>query len=393
MSKKLNFVAASKKLNRITATFVALTLAFLVVFLILTIVPNYDAATLFNSFFVNPFKNSQRIQEIVLTFSAFLIGSLAVLICYRIGFINLNVAGQMAATVLVIYIVGRNLNGLEGETKNYNWLPLIVFIGLTISVSMSLFIACIRIYYGVNEVLSGIFLNAIVSHIFRAVVKYSNWTNDTSLSTNLGLEKSIGLNYIFLEVLSISFFVAIAIFFFVAFVLRRTQFGFKLKVIGEFRAATKYAGINSVRVILCTFAMAGLLAGIAGIFYYYRDPQNTNLYAEESLPANGFDTLTIVWLAQTSIFILPITTLFIVWLRTQQSVIPVSAVDAEIVNLLVGLSLLFISFVNQYYVDPILQKKIQRLTDWLRSIKKNKPQSKIKGPPKIMNHKISPRLV
>src|SRR5439155_11684233 len=48
-------------------------------------------------------------------------------------------------------------------------------------------------------------------------------------------------------------------------VLRRTWWGYEIRVIGENERAARYAGINIVRNILLVMALSGALAGIAGM--------------------------------------------------------------------------------------------------------------------------------
>jgi simple sugar transport system permease protein len=50
----------------------------------------------------------------------------------------------------------------------------------------------------------------------------------------------------------------------ISFVLRRTQFGFELRVLGDSPAAALWAGINVPRRIILALAISGALAGIAG---------------------------------------------------------------------------------------------------------------------------------
>jgi simple sugar transport system permease protein len=49
-----------------------------------------------------------------------------------------------------------------------------------------------------------------------------------------------------------------------AFLLRKTTFGFRLKVVGQNPVAARFAGMNVARVSFATLALSGALAGLAG---------------------------------------------------------------------------------------------------------------------------------
>lgn len=60
----------------------------------------------------------------------------------------------------------------------------------------------------------------------------------------------------------------ILLFFFVVFwlLIKHTTFGIKIQTIGDNPIASKYAGINSDRIILASYVISAMLAGFASIF-------------------------------------------------------------------------------------------------------------------------------
>ncbi len=63
-------------------------------------------------------------------------------------------------------------------------------------------------------------------------------------------------------------FVVLALFFGV--MLKRTAFGFNVYMLGTNPTAALFSGIDSVRVLLRTYWLAGVVAGIAGIIFLAR---------------------------------------------------------------------------------------------------------------------------
>jgi len=64
--------------------------------------------------------------------------------------------------------------------------------------------------------------------------------------------------------LHLGFFIALAVAALLAFVLRRTTFGFRLRVVGQNPHAARFAGMNVPRLSFATLALSGALAGLAG---------------------------------------------------------------------------------------------------------------------------------
>jgi ABC-type uncharacterized transport system permease subunit len=64
--------------------------------------------------------------------------------------------------------------------------------------------------------------------------------------------------------LHLGFFIAIIAAIFLWFVLRKTTFGFRLRVVGHNPVAARFAGMNAARVSFATLALSGALGGLAG---------------------------------------------------------------------------------------------------------------------------------
>lgn len=64
--------------------------------------------------------------------------------------------------------------------------------------------------------------------------------------------------------LHLGFFIAIVAALALWFVLRKTTFGFRLRVVGQNPVAARFAGMNAARISFATLALSGALAGLAG---------------------------------------------------------------------------------------------------------------------------------
>jgi simple sugar transport system permease protein len=62
----------------------------------------------------------------------------------------------------------------------------------------------------------------------------------------------------------LGFFIAVGVAIALSFLLRRTTFGFRLRVVGQNPVAARFAGMSAGRVSVATLALSGALAGLAG---------------------------------------------------------------------------------------------------------------------------------
>jgi simple sugar transport system permease protein len=64
--------------------------------------------------------------------------------------------------------------------------------------------------------------------------------------------------------LHLGFFIAVIAALILWFVLRKTTFGFRLRVVGQNPVAARFSGMNAARISFATLALSGALAGLAG---------------------------------------------------------------------------------------------------------------------------------
>lgn len=341
----------AKIINKISVSIFAIFLVMFLTWLLLLGFSEYDSGQLFKVFFYNPFRSFNQMKKVLLTFAPFFVGALAVWMCLKIGLINIGVSGQMSFSALSVYFSVFFLKKTAFFQKTLTpllWLPLLFLIGILAAALLASFCGFLKVYFNVNEVLSTIFVNYIVYHLYRYLINLETVIDSTTkLRTANSLGDSIFFN-VFVGVLPLTFFLSLLFFFAAVFVYQKTKLGFQLKVLKAGESISKYSGINIKKMSLSIFAGSGILSGIAGIFYYFGDLENTYLYVNDALPSNGFDTISIVWLSQSSLFALPFVSFFVALIRTQQKVIPLSSINPVIVEVIVGFMILSVAFFTNF---------------------------------------------
>ena len=104
----------------------------------------------------------------------------------------------------------------------------------------------------------------------------------------------------------IAIFLAAVVAVLVWVVLNKTTFGYELKAVGLNKSAARYAGINEKKNIILSMAIAGALAGFGAGLYYLSNVSQWNPLNSTSLPAMGFNGISVALLASSN----PIGTIF-----------------------------------------------------------------------------------
>ena len=87
---------------------------------------------------------------------------------------------------------------------------------------------------------------------------------------------------------------------------KKTTFGYELKAVGLNKNAARYAGINEKKNLVLSMVIAGALAGFGAGLYYLAGVSEWNPLNSTTLPAMGFNGISVALLASSN----PIGTIF-----------------------------------------------------------------------------------
>ena len=150
--------------------------------------------------------------------------------------------------------------------------------------------AILKIWKGVHEVISSIMFNWIATYLTTYIAIYYLADPNSAERTVATLP---GARYPVLiggSSLTAVVFVAIAFCIGIYIYLWGTKAGYELRLVGANPDATKYAGVDSRRVILLSFVIGGLAAGLAAATQIIGRPPTWALYATlGNVVSLGFD--------------------------------------------------------------------------------------------------------
>ena len=146
--------------------------------------------------------------------------------------------------------------------------------------ALGLFIAALRVYRGVNEVITAIMLNWTLYYV--TIYLITNRFYDP-LAPHESIKVPIQARFGVIRGLHLIFPIAIVLTLLSYYVLYHTRIGYEIRVSGLAPKAARYAGFNPERAMLYSMGLGGLFAGFAGAlnvlgFTYYIDTLLTTMF-------------------------------------------------------------------------------------------------------------------
>jgi ABC-type uncharacterized transport system permease subunit len=201
---------------------------------------------------------------------------LAVAIAFKAGLFNIGVEGQYAIGALAAGYVGYQLSA-----PTVIHLPLTILAGMAGGLIWAAVPALLKVYRGAHEVISTIMMNfvanAVLLYLLSGALKdpsqrgaiAQQQTPQVESTAQVGsmvpFFNSIGFDFRGSAPLSWFFVLAIVAAVLYALTVRRTRFGFELRVLGTNPRAAEPAGIRSNAMILKAMLLSGAVAGLAGL--------------------------------------------------------------------------------------------------------------------------------
>lgn len=206
----------------------------------------------------------------------FIFAGLAVAIGFKAGLFNIGVEGQYAIGALVAAVVGAKVSA---PTAIH--VPLVILAGMAGGLAWALVPALLKVYRGAHEVISTIMMNYVANGVLLYLL--SGPLKDRTQVAAIAQQRtvavhetaqvgsmvpffnSIGFNFRASAPVTWFFLLAIVSAVVYSFVVRRTRFGFELRVLGTNPRAAEPAGIRTNAMMLKAMLLSGAVAGLVGL--------------------------------------------------------------------------------------------------------------------------------
>lgn len=214
-----------------------------------------------------------------------------------------------------------------------------------------------KAYLNINEVITSIMFNWIGLYLVNEII-YKNGTGvmyDSRNTRTWNLRKTegcagsvipdLGMNKLFQTTgTTIAIFLAIVVAILIWVILEKTTFGYELKAVGLNKNAARYAGINEKKNIILSMAIAGALAGFGAGLYYLSGVSEWNPLNSTSLPAMGFNGISVALLASSNPIGTIFSALFISHITVGGSFLSTKYYPTEVADLISGIIIYLCAF-------------------------------------------------
>ena len=286
--------------------------------------------------------------------------SLSVLFAYKVGMLNIGVAGQ--------YVAGACGCLYAALAWKLPWLPCLL-IGMVAAGLLGAISGLLRTKCNVNVVISGIMLNWITLYLTNLIlgkVKSPNSPYTLELRGNNPGAKlpRMGLDKLFNNEKSVTIAIPLAVIIAVAvwFVLNKTKFGYELKATGHNYHAARYAGMKENWNIILTMFIAGALAGLGAGMLFLTGIENWET-TTSSVPAMGFNGIAVAFLGGLSPIGSILSSFFIQYITFGGGNVDLQVYSSQISSLISSLIIYLCAFVGffKFFIQGRIRKKDEQL--------------------------------
>lgn len=291
------------------------------------------------------FGSWERVAGSIARSVPFIGSALALAFAFRAGLFNIGAEGQLLVGGITAAWVGTW--AFMFNTPGIIAIPIILTAGAVGGYVWGWIPGVLRARTGAHEVITTIMLNSIALFSVRWLVNSRNPVILRDLSSSVPRTKQISPTAVLPTLvdsqpnLHMGLFVLLAVCIVLAFVLRRTTFGFETITVGTNPNAAHYAGVNVNRIIILAMALSGAFAGIAAA----SEVSGTNGFFQPGTFAFiGFDGIAIALLARANpIAIIPAALLWGSLLAGAPLMQLEAGVSIDVVRIIQSMVLLFVA--------------------------------------------------
>lgn len=211
--------------------------------------------------------STTSMQRALVRWASIALAALAVVVPARAGLINVGGEGQI--------IIGAVCGGgvalaLDESASGGLVLVLMLVAGALGGALWAGLAASLRLLVGVNEAITTLLLNYVALDVLLYLV-YAPWKDPqgSGQPTSRPLAVAARLPLIVTGgILNAGVVITVVVIAVVAFLLARTTWGFRLRVVGGNPEAAKRAGLPVSRLLMTAMLGGGALAGLAGVVHF-----------------------------------------------------------------------------------------------------------------------------
>jgi len=207
------------------------------------------------------FFSIRNLQSMAVQFPEFGILAFAIMITMLTGGIDLSIVGTANLSAIAAALVLTRLSGEGGAGVPLEAaIPLAMVTALAVASACGLFNGFLVSKIGIVPILATLGTGSLYTGLSYVITGGPAITTTQLAFIGNGSVAGVPIPVIVFIVLAIAF----------AVILNRTSFGFNVYMLGTNARAALFSGISDVKVLVRTYWLAGLVAGIAGVIFLAR---------------------------------------------------------------------------------------------------------------------------
>ncbi len=278
--------------------------------------------------------------------SPLILTGLAIAVTFKANIFNMGVEGQMLLGGFFSGIVGAQLPVMNSVATKL----ICLAVGVLFGILFAMIPAILKAYFKVNEMVVTLMLNyamiKVLEFLSTGVFRdYSSGYVSTPTIKEGAMFERLGNSK-----LTVFFFIALAVFVVMYFVMNKSKLGYETTAIGKNLEFAEATGMKVHKKIIILMAISGALSGLAGAGYMMSEQFKYTLSFSGN-PGLGWDGMLIALLGGHSPVGVLIAAIFYAALKTGSDHINLySTVPKEIVAVIQGLIILFLAvkFVDEH---------------------------------------------
>lgn len=216
------------------------------------------------------FGSQNAIADTIVKATPLLLVGLGICIAFRGGVINIGGEGQLIAGAVFGTYVGLSFP----DSPAIVVVTMALFGGFVAGAVWGGIPGILKAYYGVNEILSTIMMNAIAIQIMNFLLRGPmidpvQLERASRIPETARLTRAFDLPRLIPTRLHLGALIAVVLAFLVYVFLWRTTIGYRIRSVGLNPEASTYAGINVKRYVVLSLLLSGAFAGLAGAVQVY----------------------------------------------------------------------------------------------------------------------------
>jgi general nucleoside transport system permease protein len=184
---------------------------------------------------------------------------------------------------------------------------LMFFSGIFFASLLGVIAGVLKALFNVNEILVTLMLNYIAI-LWMNFLVFGPWKGKDNFPYTEYFPDFTFIPTLFSSRLHIGIFAVIIVALILYFVLKKTVWGYQIRVVGNSEEAARYAGIPVKRNIILVLGLSGALAGLGGVF----EVAGLQHRLQPSIAQGfGFTGIIVAWLAKNNMIMILLTSFLI----------------------------------------------------------------------------------